>query len=83
MREIFWCQKAQNTWLQQGDANKGYFNRSTILRRRHNRIHFLNRTQGDHTENPEVIKILLMQHFPSRWMRDRVIQNLDWPIIDT
>lgn len=56
LQEMFWGQKDYVNWLKHGDSNTRYFYRSTILRRRQNRICGIMDEQG---KCMKIIMILL------------------------
>eukprot|EP00253_Pinus_taeda_P016325 PITA_16325 len=45
--EILWRQKSRIRWLKEGEKNTKFFHRSTIQRRMHNNIAFINNRQGE------------------------------------
>jgi len=48
--EILWRQKSRIRWLKEGEKNTKFFHRSTIQRRMHNNIAFINNRQGERLE---------------------------------
>ena len=59
MQETMWQQKSRVMWLKAGDAKTKFFHRSTILRKRKNRINTLQNEMGDLVDQEEGIKDLL------------------------
>eukprot|EP00253_Pinus_taeda_P005215 PITA_05215 len=61
--EILWKQKSRIRWLKEGEKNTKFFHRSTIQRRMHNNIAFINNNQGDRIEKHEDIEKAFRDHF--------------------
>eukprot|EP00253_Pinus_taeda_P006105 PITA_06105 len=51
--EILWRQKSRISWLKEGEKNTKFFHRSTIQRRMHNKITFVENQQGERVEDHE------------------------------
>lgn len=67
LQKVLWKQKACISWLKKGDSNTKYFQYSTILESRHNRIYEILDEHGViHDNNDDIIHILL-NHFQQRW----------------
>ena len=71
-QEIFWRQKSRITWLKDGDANTKFFHRSSILRRRQNRIHHITDHAGNDVCEIDEIRQILFNHFQQRWQSQEV-----------
>eukprot|EP00253_Pinus_taeda_P024539 PITA_24539 len=51
--EILWRQKSRISWLKEGEKNTKFFHKSTIQRRMHNKIIFVDNQQGERVEAHE------------------------------
>jgi len=54
--EILWRQKSRIRWLKEGEKNTKKIHRSTIQRRIHNNIAFINNQQGERLEVHEEVE---------------------------
>ena len=61
--EILWRQKSRIKWLKEGEKNTKFFHRSTVKRRMHNNIAFINNRQGERLEQHEDMEKELKGHF--------------------
>lgn len=66
LQELLWKQKSRVTWLKDGNVNTKYFHRSTILRRRKNKISYVKNNQGVQVEDMHGIINQLVSHFQYR-----------------
>jgi len=48
--EILWQKKSRIRWIKEGEKNTKFFHRSSIQRRMHNNIAFINNQQGERLE---------------------------------
>eukprot|EP00253_Pinus_taeda_P011233 PITA_11233 len=62
--EILWRQKSRIRLLKEGEKNTKFFHRSTIQRRMHNNIAFINNSQGNKLEKHEDIEKEFRDYFP-------------------
>jgi len=49
--EILWKKKSRIRWLKEGERNTKFFHRTTIQRRMHNTISFIQNPEGKRIEN--------------------------------
>eukprot|EP00253_Pinus_taeda_P006641 PITA_06641 len=61
--EILWRQKSRIRWLKEGEKNTKFFHQSTIQRRMHNNIAFINNSQGNRLEKHEDIEKEFKDYF--------------------
>lgn len=61
--EILWKQKSRIRWLKEGERNTKFFHRTTIQRRIHNNIPFIQKQDGARIEQHEEIEEELLNHF--------------------
>eukprot|EP00253_Pinus_taeda_P028234 PITA_28234 len=61
--EIYWRQKSRVRWLKEGERNTKFFHRTTIQRRMHNNIPFIQNRSGAKVEAHEEIEKELLNHF--------------------
>jgi len=61
--EILWRQKSRIKWLKEGEKNTKFFHRTTIQRRMHNNIAFINNSRGEKLERHEDMEKELRDHF--------------------
>ena len=70
--EILWKQKSRIRWLKEGERNTKFFHRSTIQRRMHNNINFLQNQAGERLEEHQAIEAELTTHFKMVLQEDRL-----------
>eukprot|EP00253_Pinus_taeda_P005752 PITA_05752 len=61
--EMYWRQKSRVRWLKEGERNTKFFHRTTIQRRMHNNIPFIQKQSGVKVETHEEIEEELLNHF--------------------
>ena len=61
--EILWKQKSRIGWLKEGERNTKFFHRTTIQRRMHNTITFIQNQAGERVENHVEIEEEFINHF--------------------
>jgi len=61
--ETLWRQKSRIRWLKEGEKNTKFFHKSTIQRRMHNNIAFINNRQGEKLEKHEEMEKEFQEHF--------------------
>eukprot|EP00253_Pinus_taeda_P028735 PITA_28735 len=61
--EIYWQQKSRVRWLREGERNTKFFHNTTVQRRMHNNIPFLQNQQGARVEEHKEIEQTLLNHF--------------------
>ena len=61
--EILWRKKSRIRWLKEGKKNTRFFHRSTIQRRMHNNIAFINNWKGERLEVHEEVEQEFKEHF--------------------
>eukprot|EP00253_Pinus_taeda_P021628 PITA_21628 len=61
--EILWKQKSRIRWLKEGERNTKFFHRTTVQRRMHNNIPFIQRRGGAGIEQHEEIEEEFLNHF--------------------
>eukprot|EP00253_Pinus_taeda_P029368 PITA_29368 len=61
--EIYWRQKSRVRWLEEGERNTKFFHRTTVKRRMHNKIPFIQDQEGAKIEEHEKIEEILLNHF--------------------
>lgn len=61
--EIYWRQKSRVRWLKEGERNTKFFHRTTVQRRMHNNIPFIQNQEGAKVEEHEEIEETLLNHF--------------------
>eukprot|EP00253_Pinus_taeda_P018973 PITA_18973 len=61
--EILWKQKSRIRWLKEGERNTKFFHRTTVQRRTHNNIPFLQKQDGTRIEQHEEIEKEFLTHF--------------------
>eukprot|EP00253_Pinus_taeda_P021027 PITA_21027 len=61
--EIYWRQKSRVRWLKEGERNTKFFHRTTVQRRMHNKIPFIQNQEGVKVEEHEKIEEILLNHF--------------------
>lgn len=79
--ETLWRQKSSIIWLRDGEKNTKFFHGSTIQRRMHNNIAFINNQQGENLEKHEDIAQEFQEHFQNTLKeppgsRIQAIQNI-------
>ncbi|OMO85295.1 reverse transcriptase [Corchorus capsularis] len=63
--EDIWAMKSRVDWLNDGERNTRFFHVSTLVRRNYNRILRIQDANGVWTDNLEIIKGIIQQHFVS------------------
>ncbi|KAK2653131.1 hypothetical protein Ddye_012987 [Dipteronia dyeriana] len=66
--EIFWQQKSRNCWLKEGDRNTKFFHRSTVIRRRKNKIEGFKREDDSWIGEIEEMKNEAVHYFQTLFM---------------
>eukprot|EP00253_Pinus_taeda_P007130 PITA_07130 len=61
--EIYWRQKSRIRWLREGERNTKFFHRTTVQRRMHNSIPFIQTQGGAKIEKHEEIEAEFLNHF--------------------
>eukprot|EP00253_Pinus_taeda_P018686 PITA_18686 len=61
--EIYWRKKSRVRWLKEGERNTKFFHRTTVQRRMHNNIPFIQNEEGVKVEEHEKIEEILPNHF--------------------
>lgn len=61
--EIYWRKKSRVRWLKEGERNTKFFHRTTMQRRMHNTIPFIQNQAGEKVEKHEEIEQVLLNHF--------------------
>eukprot|EP00253_Pinus_taeda_P003053 PITA_03053 len=61
--EIYWKQKSRIRWLREGERNTKFFHRTTVQRRMHNSIPFIQTQGGAKIESHEEIENEFLKHF--------------------
>lgn len=61
--EMLWRQKSKVRWLKDGEKNTKFFHRTTVQRRMHNHIAFINNKQGERLEKHEEMEQEFKEHF--------------------
>eukprot|EP00253_Pinus_taeda_P018354 PITA_18354 len=61
--EIYWRKKSRVRWLKEGERNTKFFHRTTVQRRMHNKIPFIQNEEGVKVEEHEKIEEILLNHF--------------------
>lgn len=61
--EILWKQKSRIRWLKEGKQNTKFFHRTTIQRRMHNNISFIQKQGEVRVEQHEEIEEEFLSHF--------------------
>eukprot|EP00253_Pinus_taeda_P023098 PITA_23098 len=83
--EILWKQKSRIRWLKEGERNTKFFHRTTVQRRVHNNIPFIQKQGGLRVKHHEEIEKEFLNHFkqvhqePNVDMRpaiERITQNV-------
>ncbi|VFQ96192.1 unnamed protein product [Cuscuta campestris] len=60
---IFWKQKCNLKWLQEGDANTRFFHNLVKNRRRHQQINWLLNDEGKIVDKPDEMEKLVVHHY--------------------
>ncbi|VFQ70400.1 unnamed protein product [Cuscuta campestris] len=63
MEFIFWKQKCNLKWLQEGDANTRFFHNLVKNRRRHQQINWLLNDEGKIIDKPDEMEKLVVHHY--------------------
>ncbi|XP_058084635.1 uncharacterized protein LOC131232433 [Magnolia sinica] len=63
MEEVFWKQKAQNSWLQEGDRNTRFFHALATWKIRHSAISSIKLADGSTTSNLDDIRSVAVVFF--------------------
>ena len=63
--ETFWRQKSRINWIEEGERNTRFFDKSTMKHRAHNRIIKLLDTQGEELKTHKEMELVLLEHFKS------------------
>lgn len=66
LQEVYWQQKSRSRWLQEGDSNMSFFNRSVVLRRR-NMINSIKKNDGSATVEESEINSTILNFFRQQW----------------
>lgn len=74
--EDFWKQKSRLEWQAQGDRNTKFFHTSTIIRRKRNRIDFLENSQGNMNHDFQFIKESITEFFTKTLTTNSVSSTL-------
>eukprot|EP00253_Pinus_taeda_P030389 PITA_30389 len=61
--ETYWRQKSRIRWLKDGERNTKFFHRTTVQRRMHNSIPFIQSQEGARIEDHEKIEAEFLNHF--------------------
>jgi len=61
--ELYCRQKSRVRWLKEGERNTKFFHRTTVQRRMHNNIPFIQNQEGAKVEKHEEIEEELLNHF--------------------
>eukprot|EP00253_Pinus_taeda_P035953 PITA_35953 len=61
--EIYWKQKSRIRWLREGERKNKFFHRTTVQRRMHNSIPFIQTQGGAKIESHEEIEKEFLKHF--------------------
>lgn len=61
--EILWKQKSRIRWLKEGERNTKFFHKTTVQRRMHNTISFIQKQEGQRVESHEEIEQEFINHF--------------------
>lgn len=61
--EILWKQKSCIRWLKEGERNTKFFHRTTVQRRMHNTISFIQNCEGERLENHAEMEQEFINHF--------------------
>lgn len=61
--EIFWRQKSQERWLEEGDRNTKFFHNSILYNRANNKITSIRNQSGFSTDKPNEILEIFVDHF--------------------
>lgn len=69
--EIYWKQRSKIRWLAHGDRNTKFFHKTTLSRRRRNKIIQLRRDNGDWVEGDRAIKTELHSFYSNLFSSDR------------
>eukprot|EP00253_Pinus_taeda_P011111 PITA_11111 len=60
--EILWKQKSRIRWLKEGERNTKFFHRTTVQRRMHNNISFIQKQGGERVEKHDEIEQEFLRH---------------------
>ena len=74
--EILWKQKSQIKWLKEGERNTKLFHRTTIQRRMHNTISFIQNQEEDRVENHAEIEEDFIHHFQAVHQEPQIDRQL-------
>lgn len=75
--EILWKQKSRIRWLKEGERNTKFFHSTTIQRRMHNTITFIQKQDGGRVEKHTEIEQEFINHFKEVLQEPQIDRRLE------